>query len=79
MILWCLVFVLCYKSLSSIMSNYNFTFLLQEFLKEEPYIAGEIEKITQENLPSILGDNPTSLDVLKAAKHFKLHQVLFFG
>ncbi|XVF28183.1 hypothetical protein REPUB_Repub15cG0006900 [Reevesia pubescens] len=47
---------------------------VKEFLKEEPYTAEEIEKITEENLPSILGDNPTSLDVLKAAKHFKLHQ-----
>ncbi|XVF38894.1 hypothetical protein REPUB_Repub20aG0142200 [Reevesia pubescens] len=47
---------------------------VKEFLKEEPYTAEEIEKITEENLPSILGDNPTSLDVLKVAKHFKLHQ-----
>ncbi|XWS14228.1 hypothetical protein CRYUN_Cryun36dG0105100 [Craigia yunnanensis] len=47
---------------------------VKEFLTEEPYTAGEIEKIAEENLPSILGDNPTSLDVLKAAKHFKLHQ-----
>ena len=60
------------------MSNYNFTFLLQEFLKEKPYTTGEIEKITEENFLSMLGDNPTSLDVLKAAKHFKLHQVPFF-
>ncbi|XWS53492.1 hypothetical protein CRYUN_Cryun10bG0005900 [Craigia yunnanensis] len=44
------------------------------FLKEEPYTIEEIEKITEKNLPSILGNNPTSLDVLKAAKHFKLHQ-----
>lgn len=50
--------------------------LLQEFLKEEPYNAQEVEKITQKDLPSILCENPTSLDVLKAAKHFKLHQVL---
>ncbi|KAK6254357.1 GHMP kinase N-terminal domain - like 6 [Theobroma cacao] len=47
---------------------------VKEFLKEEPYTTEEIEKITEKNLPSILGDNPTSLDVLKAAKHFKLHQ-----
>ena len=26
----------------------------------------------------MLGDNPTSMDVLKAAKHFKLHQLPFF-
>lgn len=47
---------------------------VKEFLKEEPYIAEEIEKITEEKLPSVLGNHPTSLDVLKAAKHFKLHQ-----
>ncbi|GKV46171.1 hypothetical protein SLEP1_g53179 [Rubroshorea leprosula] len=47
---------------------------VKEYLKEEPYTAEEIEKITEEGLPSILGDNPTSLDVLKAAKHFKLRQ-----
>ncbi|XVF66085.1 hypothetical protein PTKIN_Ptkin10aG0005900 [Pterospermum kingtungense] len=47
---------------------------VKEYLKEEPYTAEEIEKISEKNLPSILGDNPTSLDVLKAAKHFKLHQ-----
>ncbi|XWS52258.1 hypothetical protein CRYUN_Cryun11dG0053100 [Craigia yunnanensis] len=46
---------------------------VKEFLKE-PYTVGEIEKITK-NLPSILGDNPTSLDVLKAAKPFKLYRV----
>ncbi|KAL4296151.1 hypothetical protein GQ457_12G005300 [Hibiscus cannabinus] len=47
---------------------------VKEFLKEEPYTAEEVEKITETDLPSILCDNPTSLDVLKAAKHFKLHQ-----
>ncbi|GKV37903.1 hypothetical protein SLEP1_g45869 [Rubroshorea leprosula] len=47
---------------------------VKEYLKEEPYTAEEIEKITEESLPSVLGNNPTSLDVLKAAKHFKLHQ-----
>lgn len=47
---------------------------VKEHLKEEPYTAEDIEKITEGSLPSILGDNPTSLDVLKAAKHFKLHQ-----
>ncbi|KAK8527631.1 hypothetical protein V6N13_085449 [Hibiscus sabdariffa] len=47
---------------------------VKEYLKEEPYTAEEIEKITEKDLVSILGDNPTSLDVLKAAKHFKLHQ-----
>ncbi|PON93151.1 Galactokinase [Trema orientale] len=47
---------------------------IKEYLKEDPYTAEEIEKITEENLPSIFGNSPTSLDVLKAAKHFKLHQ-----
>ncbi|KAK9287724.1 hypothetical protein L1049_016164 [Liquidambar formosana] len=47
---------------------------VKEFLKEEPYTAEEIENITEESLPSIFGNSPTSLDVLKAAKHFKLFQ-----
>ncbi|GAV71690.1 GHMP_kinases_N domain-containing protein/GHMP_kinases_C domain-containing protein/GalKase_gal_bdg domain-containing protein [Cephalotus follicularis] len=47
---------------------------VKELLNEEPYTADEIEKITEENLPSVLGNNPSSLDVLKAAKHFKLYQ-----
>lgn len=47
---------------------------VKELLKEEPYTAEEIEEITEESLPSVLGNSPTSLDVLKAAKHFKLHQ-----
>ncbi|EEF43117.1 galactokinase, putative [Ricinus communis] len=47
---------------------------VKEFLKEEPYSAEEIEKITEEDLSSIFSNSPTSLDVLKAAKHFKLHQ-----
>lgn len=50
--------------------------LLQEFLKEEPYTVDEIEKITGENLESIFRNSASSLDVLKAAKHFKLYQVL---
>ncbi|XP_015867158.1 galactokinase [Ziziphus jujuba] len=47
---------------------------VKEYLKEDPYTAEEIEKITGENLASVLGNSPSSLDVLKAAKHFKLHQ-----
>ncbi|EXC27501.1 hypothetical protein L484_004573 [Morus notabilis] len=47
---------------------------VKELLKEEPYTAEEIETITEESLPSVLGNSPSSLDVLKAAKHFKLHQ-----
>ncbi|XP_035539554.1 galactokinase-like [Juglans regia] len=37
-------------------------------------MAEEIEMVTVEKLPSIFGNSPSSLDVLKAAKHFKLHQ-----
>lgn len=47
---------------------------VKEFLKEEPYTAEEIESIIEDNLTSILGHSPSSLDVLKAAKHFKLFQ-----
>ncbi|GMN55116.1 hypothetical protein TIFTF001_024232 [Ficus carica] len=47
---------------------------VKELLKEEPYTTEEIEEITEESLPSVLGNSPTSLDVLKAAKHFKLHK-----
>lgn len=49
--------------------------LLQEYLHEEPYTAEDIEKITEESLVSIFANSPTSLDVLRAAKHFKLFQV----
>ncbi|KAL5843853.1 hypothetical protein ACOSQ4_009811 [Xanthoceras sorbifolium] len=45
---------------------------VKEFLHEEPYMAEDIEKITEEKLTKILGDNPTSLDVLNAAKHFQV-------
>jgi len=48
--------------------------MLQEYLKEEPYTAEEIEKILEEKLPSIVNNDPTSLAVLNAATHFKLHQ-----
>ncbi|KAJ3669308.1 hypothetical protein LUZ60_011258 [Juncus effusus] len=47
---------------------------VKELLHEEPYTAEEIQEITKENLKSIFGNSPTSLDVLKAAKHFKLFQ-----
>jgi hypothetical protein len=50
--------------------------LLQEFLKEKPYTAEEIEEIIGESLRSIFKNSPSSLDVLKAAEHYKLHQVL---
>ncbi|KAE9455085.1 hypothetical protein C3L33_13007, partial [Rhododendron williamsianum] len=47
---------------------------VKELLSEEPYTADDIEKITEEDLQSIFANSPTSLDVLKAAKHFKLFQ-----
>lgn len=48
----------------------------QEFLKEEPYTAEEIEEIIHENLEAVFSSSSSSLDVLKAAKHFKLFQVI---
>ncbi|KAK4433857.1 Galactokinase [Sesamum alatum] len=47
---------------------------VKEFLKEEPYSSEEIEKIINEKLTSVFANSPSSLDVLRAAKHFKLHQ-----
>ncbi|KAK1278281.1 Galactokinase [Acorus gramineus] len=47
---------------------------VKELLNEEPYTAEEIEKITEEDLPSVLGNSASSLDVLKAARNFKLFQ-----
>ncbi|XP_058212259.1 galactokinase-like [Rhododendron vialii] len=47
---------------------------VKELLSEEPYTADDIEKITEEDLQSIFANSPTSLDVLKAAEHFKLFQ-----
>ncbi|XP_028112578.1 galactokinase-like isoform X6 [Camellia sinensis] len=47
---------------------------VKELLSEEPYRAENIEKITEENLQSIFADSPTSLDVLKVARLYKLFQ-----
>ncbi|KAL7080835.1 hypothetical protein ACP275_14G003000 [Erythranthe tilingii] len=47
---------------------------IKEFLKEEPYSAEDIEAILNEKLETIFINSPSSLDVLKAARHFKLHQ-----
>ncbi|KVH96422.1 Galactokinase [Cynara cardunculus var. scolymus] len=47
---------------------------LCEYLKEEPYTVEEIEKITAKTLDAIFADSASSLDVLKAAKHYKLFQ-----
>lgn len=49
--------------------------IIQEFLKEEPYSAEDIEAIINEKLQTVFADSPSSLDVLNAAKHFKLYQV----
>ncbi|KAJ3703812.1 hypothetical protein LUZ61_007517 [Rhynchospora tenuis] len=47
---------------------------VKELLHEEPYTAEDIEKITEESLTSIFKNSQTSLDVLQAAKNFKLFQ-----
>lgn len=47
---------------------------VKEFLHKEPYMAKDIEKITEEKLTSIFANSSSSLDVLNAAKHYKLHQ-----
>ncbi|KAG8370552.1 hypothetical protein BUALT_Bualt14G0129000 [Buddleja alternifolia] len=47
---------------------------VKEYLKEEPYSMEDIEKITNAKLEAIFANSPSSLDVLRAAKHFKLHQ-----
>ncbi|XP_051129457.1 galactokinase-like [Andrographis paniculata] len=47
---------------------------VKEFLKEEPYSVEDIEAIVNEKLQSIFSESPSSLDVLRAAKDFKLHQ-----
>ncbi|CAI9771113.1 unnamed protein product [Fraxinus pennsylvanica] len=47
---------------------------VNEFLNEEPYSAEDIEKVTEEKLEAIFSNSSSSLDVLRAAKHFKLHQ-----
>ncbi|XP_073308911.1 galactokinase-like [Primulina huaijiensis] len=47
---------------------------VKELLKEEPYSAEDIENITNEKLQAIFAGSPSSLDVLRAANHFKLHQ-----
>lgn len=50
---------------------------VKEFLNEQPYTAEDIEKIINESLTSVFANSATSLDVLKAAKHFKLFQRAF--
>ncbi|PWZ57176.1 Galactokinase [Zea mays] len=47
---------------------------VKKLLHEDPYTAGEIEKITGEGLTSVFQGSQTSLEVIKAAKHYKLFQ-----
>ncbi|XP_026435636.1 galactokinase-like isoform X2 [Papaver somniferum] len=51
---------------------------VKEFLKEDPYTAEDIHEIIQKNMESVFSSSSSSLDVLKAAKHFKLFQVDFW-
>ncbi|XP_052624934.1 galactokinase [Lactuca sativa] len=44
---------------------------------KEPYTSNEIEIITGKSLDSIILDSATSLDVIKAATHYKLFQRAF--
>lgn len=50
---------------------------VKNLLHEEPYTTEEIEKITSQSLASVFKSSQTSLDVLRAAKHFKLFQRAF--
>ncbi|CAN4091707.1 unnamed protein product [Withania somnifera] len=47
---------------------------VKELLHEEPYTSEDIENITKEKLETVFATSPTSLDVLCAAKCYKLHQ-----
>lgn len=47
---------------------------VKKLLHEEPYTLEEIEKITGQSLATVFQSSQTSLDVLRAAKHFKLFQ-----
>ncbi|XP_059645858.1 galactokinase-like isoform X1 [Cornus florida] len=47
---------------------------VKELLNEEPYTVEDVEKITEENLQSMFANSPSSLDVLKASRHYKLFQ-----
>ncbi|AES92002.1 putative galactokinase [Medicago truncatula] len=47
---------------------------VKEYLKEEPYTAEEIEEVTREKLTTFLNINASYLEVIKAAKQYKLHQ-----
>lgn len=60
-------------SLFFILFSYHNT---QKLLKEEPYTTEDIEEVIGESLTTIFSNSPASLDVLRAAKHFKLFQVI---
>ncbi|XP_047315936.1 galactokinase-like [Impatiens glandulifera] len=47
---------------------------VKEHLNVEPYTAEDIEKITAKSLQSIFSESQSSLDVIKAAKQYKLYQ-----
>lgn len=47
---------------------------VKELLHEEPYTSEDVENITKEKVETIFAASPTSLDVLRAAKCYKLHQ-----
>ncbi|KAI5009279.1 hypothetical protein ZWY2020_011374 [Hordeum vulgare] len=47
---------------------------VKKLLHEDPYTLEEIEKITGQSLATVFQSSQTSLDVLRAAKHFKLFQ-----
>lgn len=46
-------------------------------MHEAPYNTEEIEAILEEKLTTIMKKSPTTLAVLAAATHFKLHQVSY--
>jgi len=73
--MWTYIFCL-HKNFNSF-SVYKNVLSLQEYLKEEPYTAEEIEEVTGEKLTTFLNINASYLEVIKAAKQYKLHQVLF--
>ncbi|GAA0170876.1 carbohydrate kinase [Lithospermum erythrorhizon] len=47
---------------------------VKEILNEEPYNTEDVEKIVEEKLEKVFANSPTSLDVVRAAKQYKLHQ-----
>jgi N-acetylgalactosamine kinase len=64
---------LCVKYASSHGSS-SPVIAVEKFLHEAPYNTEEIEVILEEKLTTIMKKSPTTLAVLAAATHFKLHQ-----